>query len=341
MNNKSNQNLILAGFYLLVVISMGTFGYMFIDDYGFIDALYMTIITVSTVGFKEAQPLDDAGKLFTIFLIFMSLGVLAYFFSSLANRIFRSQVRLLYLGYNKKKKRKKMENHVIVVGYGRNGKQVVEELTAFGTSMVILDEDHELIVSNMDNPIRFIEGNATEDEALQKANIATARSLITTLPNDADNLFVVLTARSLNPDLKIISRASSESSERKLRMAGVDSVVMPERVGGAHMATLVAKPDIVEFLEHLTIHGDNDTELMEIMCNNLPANLINKPILEVGIRRLSGANIIGFKTASGELIINPTPDTKLIPNSKLFVLATKDQLKQLNEILDGMNGDKT
>jgi len=212
---------------------------------------------------------------------------------------------------------------------------VVDELVTFGSRVVVIDEDHEDVESNMDNPIRFIEGNATEDKVWIKADIETATSLITTLPNDADNLFVVLTARSLNPDLKIISRASSESTEKKLRMAGVDSVVMPERVGGAHMATLVAKPDIVEFLEHLTIHSENETQLMEIMCSDLPDDLINKPIREIGIRRLSGANIIGFKTAAGDLIINPTPDTKLIPNSKLFVLASKEQLRHMNEILSG------
>ena len=228
-----------------------------------------------------------------------------------------------------------MENHIVIVGYGRNGKQAVSELIAFGSRMVVIDEDHELVISKLDSPVRFIEGNATEDEVLIKANIKTARSLITTLPNDADNLFVVLTARSLNPDLKIISRASSESTEKKLRMAGVDNVVMPERIGGAHMATLVAQPDIVEFLEHLSIHGDDRTQLMEIMCSNLPPELINKPIREIGVRRLSGANIIGFKTATGEMIMNPTPDTKLVPNTKLFVLATKDQREQMIELLGG------
>jgi len=337
MNNGNSQSLILAGFYLMAIILFGTFGYMLIEDYSFVNALYMTVITVSTVGFKEAQPLDEVGKLFTVFLIFSSLGVLAYFFTALANSLFQSHMRFFYSGYNKKRRSRKMENHVIVVGYGRNGKQVVDELVTYGSSMVVIDESHEVVISNMGNPIQFIEGNATEDEILIKANIKTASSLITTLPNDADNLFVVLTARSLNPDLNIISRASSDSTERKLRMAGVNSVVMPERVGGAHMATLVAQPDIVEFLEHLTIHHENETHLMEIMCSELPEELINKPIRDLGIRRLSGANIIGFKTATGDLIINPTPDTRIIPDSKLFVLATEEQLKQMNEILLGGN----
>ncbi|MCF6170647.1 MAG: potassium channel protein [Bacteroidales bacterium] len=335
MDKNNNHNLILAGFYLLAVVLFGTFGYILIGDYSFIDALYMTVITVSTVGFKEARPLDDGGKLFTVILIFASLGILTYFFTSLAQSLFQSHMRFFYSGYNKIKGSKRMENHTIVVGHGRNGKQVVDELIAFGSQMVVIDQDHELVISKLDSPVRFIEGNATEDEVLIKANIKKARSLITTLPNDADNLFVVLTARSLNPDLKIISRASSESTEKKLRMAGVDSVVMPERIGGAHMATLVAQPDVVEFLEHLTIHGEGGTQLMEIMCSDLPSEFINKPIREIGIRRFSGANIIGFKTAAGEMIMNPTPDTRLIPNSKLFVLATKDQLKQMVALLSG------
>ncbi len=337
MDKHNNHKLILAGLYVLAVILLGIFGYMLLEGFTFINALYMTVITVSTVGFKEAQPLDDAGKLFTVFLIFASLGILAYFFTALANNLFQSHMRFFYSGLNKKKGIRKMENHTIVVGYGRNGKQVVDELINFGSRMVVIDEDHEVVISNIGSPIQFIEGNATEDEVLLKGNIKTAVSLITTLPNDADNLFVVLTARSLNPDLKIISRASSESSEKKLRMAGVDSVVMPERVGGAHMATLVAKPDIVEFLEHMTIHG-GDTQLMEIMCSELQPELLNKPLRELGIRHISGANIIGFKTASGELIINPTADTRLIPNSKLFVLATKEQLAQMSKLLKGKSG---
>ncbi len=166
-----------------------------------------------------------------------------------------------------------------------------------------------------------------------KADVKSARALITTLPNDADNLFVVLTARALNPGLKIISRASSDSSEKKLRMAGVDSVVMPERVGGAHMATLVAKPDVVEFLEHLTLHDTEAAQLMEIMCDELPIEFHNKPIKETGIGTKSGVTIIGFKTAGGELIINPTKETKLVPSSKLFVLGTNGQIQSMKNIL--------
>lgn len=332
---NNNREVIIAAALLVVVTLFGITGYMSIDGYSFVNAFYMTVITISTVGFGEVQELSDSGKIFTAILILISLVVLGYFLSVLTQNIFRNQLSFFYSGQNRKLRTHKMENHVVVVGYGRNGGMVVDELIAFGSNLVVVDESHEIVINNMGRPIRFVEGDATDDAVLIKADIKAARSLITTLPNDADNLFVVLTARSLNPDLKIISRASSDSSEKKLRMAGVDSVVMPERVGGAHMATLVAKPDIVEFLEHLSIHSDTPTQLMEIMCSNLPKDLINKPMRDFSIRRLSGVNIIGFKTVSGELIINPSPDTRLQPNSKLFVLGTPEQIEQMKKILGG------
>lgn len=332
---KGKKNILIAGLYSLLLIVVGTSGYMLIDDYSFINALYMTVITVSTVGFGEVQVLSDAGKLFTSALILGGLGVLAYFITSISHNLFQNQLSFFYGAYNKRRGKTKMENHVIVVGYGRNGSQVVNQLISLGNNLIVVDESHEIVINNMGNTIRFLEGDATQDEILIKADIKTAKSLVSTLPNDADNLFVVLTARSLNPNLKIISRASSESSEKKLKMAGVDSVVMPERVGGAHMATLVAKPDVVEFLEHLTVHSKQDAQLIEIMCNDIPKDLRNKPIKDIGIRKKTGANIIGFKTVSGEVIINPSPDTMLIPDSKLFVLGTVKQIEHMKNILEG------
>ena len=333
--NSNRQDIIIAFSLLILIFVIGIEGYMQIDDFNFVDAVYMTIITVSTVGFGEVNNLSDGGKLFTSGLILASLIILGYAISILTQKLVHTQMSFFYSRNNKKRGVRKMENHVIIVGYGRNGKQVASEMLSLGLKLVVVDENHELIINNMGKPVRFIEGDATEDEVLIKAGIKSARSLITTLPNDADNLYVVLTARSLKHDLKIISRASSESSEKKLRMAGVDNVVMPERVGGAHMATLVAQPDIVEFLEHLTIHSDTPTQLTEIMCNDMPADLINKPISEIGFRKKSGANIIGFKTVTGDLIVNPTPDTKLIPKSKLFVLGTEEQIAHMKQIMSG------
>lgn len=227
-----------------------------------------------------------------------------------------------------------MKNHVIVCGYGRNGQQAVAELVASNCPMVIIDHNHAIIEKNQNDSLIFIEGDATENEVLLKAGVKNARALITTFPADADNLFVVLTARSLNPGLTIVSRATNDSSCKKLRSSGVNNVVMPEKVGGSHMVSLVLKPDIIEFIERLSVQGDSPTNLEEIICSNLPETYKNKTISELEIRAKSGANIVGFKTPQGEFIVNPNPDTKIISDAKIFVLGTPHQISRMKEILE-------
>jgi len=331
-DGTNERKIFVAAIMLFAIVFIGVFGYMGIEDFGLVDAFYMTIITVTTVGFGEVQPLNDDGKVFTAFLSFISLGFFAYSVSVVTTYFVEGQMNYLVLGY-RKKKIKHMENHVIVIGFGRNGQQVIEELEAHNQPFVVIDQSHDVLQNYTGKPIRFIEGDATEDAVLVKAGVAKALSIVTTLPNDADNLFVALTARSLSDNIRIVSRASSESAEKKLRFAGVKSVVMPEKIGGAHMAKLIARPDIVEFLEHLSIHGEDPTNLEEIECRNLPEEFINKTIFEIGVRKKSGANIVGFKTPEGKYIINPTPDTVVIPDSKLFVLGTDEQIKSMKKIL--------
>ncbi|MBN2614228.1 MAG: potassium channel protein [Bacteroidales bacterium] len=320
---------------VLVLTLVGTLGYMFIEHFQVLDALYMTVISMSTVGYGEVHKLSPSGKLFTIFLIFASLGVVGYFLSQMTQNIFRTQVGFFFGRNQKNLKAQKMKNHVIVCGYGRNGKQVAAELLAHSEEVIVVEQKHDIVTGNLEQGLQFIEGDATEDEVLQNAGISNAKALITALPIDADNLYVVLSARALNPDLNIISRAADESAEKKLRMAGVNSVVTPERIGGSHMATLVAQPDVVEFLEKLNVHGDSPVQLMEILCARLPEELVNKPIREIDFRKLTGINILGYKTASGEIIVNPSPDTRLYPDAKLFVLGTREQIHALSHRLGG------
>ena len=329
---RNERKIFIAVIMLIAIVIVGVFGYMGIEDFGLVDAFYMTVITVTTVGFGEVQPLTDNGKVFTAVLSFVSLGFFAYSVSVVTTYFVEGQLNFLIRGY-RKKNIKNMENHVIVVGFGRNGMQVIEELHAHDYHFVVIDKSHDVLQQYNGKPIRFIEGDATEDAVLEKAGISRAQAIITTLPNDADNLFVALTAHSQNTEVRIVSRASSESTEKKLRIAGVKSVVMPEKVGGAHMAKLIARPDIVEFLEHVSIRGEDPTNIEEIECNQLPGEFVNKTIYEIGVRKKSGANIVGFKTPEGKYIINPTPDTVVIPNSKLFVLGTREQIESMKKIL--------
>ncbi|MCD4694999.1 MAG: potassium channel protein [Bacteroidales bacterium] len=333
MEGLSGKTKILIGIGMILgILVMGVSGYMTIEDDNFLDALYMTVITISTVGFGEIHRLSPGGKIFTMFLIISSFTTYAYALTTISTHFFEGQLQLFLRGYGTKSLRK-MQNHIIICGYGRNGHQVAKELKAFNQQFVVIDQNEKVLDGVIDKNSGFITGDATMDEILIRANVKTAKALITTLPFDADNLYVVLTARTLNPNLEIISRGADENSETKLRMAGVDNVVMPERVGGAHMASLIARPDILEFLDHVSVHGEDPTSLEEIICDDLPEKAKSKTIYEIGIRRITGANIIGFKAPDGRYILNPSPDTKVISGSKLFVLGTPAQITKMKEIL--------
>lgn len=281
----NKPKLIFAAILLALLLSSGTAGFMIIESFTFLESIYMTIITISTVGYGEVHELSSAGKIFTAILILLSLGVLAYVASIITTQLFEGQLGYFLRGHKNKSRLKKMKNHVIICGYGRNGQQAIKELEAHKNDFIVVDSDHNLILDNVKPGFNMIEGDATDEEVLVAVGLLTAHSIITTLPSDADNLFVTLTARSLNPNITIISRASSESSEKKLKLAGANNIVMLERIGGAHMATLVARPDVMEFLEHLSIHGSNPTNLEEIMCEDLPKGAINKTIFEIGVRQ--------------------------------------------------------
>lgn len=317
---------------IFLILLVGVSGYRFIEGYGFLDSLYMTIITVATVGFKEVQPLSDAGKVFTILLIISSWGVFAYALTVLTTHLIEGEFQSYFKLAKTKANIKKMQNHVIVVGFGRNGQQAVEDLLLYGQPLVVIEKDHDLVLLYQSNSLIMVEGDATEDDVLLEAGVKTAKALITTLPIDADNLFVALSARSINPGLKIISRASSESTEGKLFKAGVNNVVMPEKVGGEHMASLVMKPDVVEFINHISVKGSDENNLEEIMCNALPDELMNKSISDLDIRAKTGANIVGFKTSDGRFIINPSPETRMTPGAKLFVLGNNEQITSIKAL---------
>jgi voltage-gated potassium channel len=334
LEQEGRKKILVAIFILMGIIVIGVSGYMIIEGDSFINALYMTIITISTVGFGEIHKLSVPGKLFTIFLILSSFGTYAYAISMITTYFVEGSVTSFIRGDGRRKSKvKKMDNHIIICGFGRNGQQAVQELIAHKQSFIVIENKHDVIMEHLGDDIRFVEGDATNDDILLKANINHAKALITTLPNDADNTYVTLTARELRPDLIIISRASNESSEKKLKIAGVNNVVMPERVGGAHMATMVAKPDITEFLDHLSVHGEAPTILEEIVCSDMPKSLLGKPIFELKVRRKTGANIIGLKTPEGEFILNPSPELTVDKASKLFVLGTPEQIESMKQIM--------
>jgi len=330
-----HYNHILFPLYLLGgIIVMGVFGYHFISDYPYLDAFYMTISTVATVGFGEVHPLDQAGKIFTIFLIIISFGTFAYAISSITRFVMDGEFNQFFKNRKLNAAIQKLDNHVIICGYGRNGRQSAQVLKKHNQRFVVIEKSTELTGSMQhDYSELVINADATLDETLLKAGILRAKAIITTLPVDADNLFIVLTARNLNPKLTIISRASEDNSDTKLKIAGANNVIMPDKVGGAHMASLVMKPDVVEFVDYIVGQGGDSINLEEITFENVPEHLRNHTLKDLEIRNKSGANIIGFKTATGEYIINPSADTKIIHDAKIFVLGTAEQIIRLKELL--------
>jgi voltage-gated potassium channel len=332
------QKLIIAFILLAIIGFVGVLGYMLIEKYDFLDAAFMTVITVATVGFKEVRDLTPEGKVFTIFLIIFSFSIFAYSITTISSYIFESRITEFFQANKKTGGLSKMKDHIIIVGFGRNGQQTAHDLLLHNKQVVVVEKSHELILAHQAEKIIFVEGDATEDEILEQAGIRKALALITTLPIDADNLYVVLTARSICPDLQIISRASHESSDKKLKTAGASHIVMPEKVGGTFMASLVAKPDLAEFFHHLSIEGNEGVNLVEVVCSDLPPEFQGKTIHDMSIRRLTGANIVGFRTVEGQYIINPGGDTVMVPQAKLFVLGTPDQIEKVKEIIrEGRN----
>ena len=337
LNYKYFAKVYYAIFLLAMIVMVGTVGFMLVEGWSVFDSFYMTVITVSTVGFNEVNDLSLYGKLFTAFLIITSFGTFAYAVSAITSYIVGGEYKSYFQEYKALKTAKKMENHTIVCGYGRVGKQAAHDLRFYKKSFVVIERNNEITDDPQNEEVSFVKGDSTEDQVLLKASIKEADALITALPKDADNLFVVLSARELNPKLKIISRASSYSSMRKLRIAGADNVIMPDTVGGAHMASLVVNPDIMEFMDLIKVSGKAAVNLEEITFQDLPDDVKYTTIGDLQERSMSGCNVIGYRSSEGEYIINPSSDMKILPNSKLFVLGNPEQINKLNTIF-GIGG---
>ena len=326
------RRLYIAIALILANVLFGVLGFMFSFDQSVRKALYNTINILSTVGGLTSD-VTHSGNWFVIVFILLSIGIFAYAVSVVTSYIMEGDLQR-YLKFKRVKKEiEKLSGHVIVCGFGRNGQQACEQLRSHNQVFVAIESNPQLAfeMHEHNKDMLIIEGNATHDETLLEAGIKSAKALISTLPNDSDNVFVVLTARELNPKLKIISRASEDSSDKKLKRAGANNVIMPDKIGGTHMATLVTRPDVLEFLDFIT--GRINIRLEEILYSNLSDRLKGKTIRELEIRNKTGANIVGFKTSGGEYVINPEPDTVMKPDAKLFVLGTQDQVTKLLEVL--------
>ena len=321
----------LAIILMISILVIGVLGYRVLSDLSWVDAFYMTIITVTTVGYGEVGPMDTQGKIFTVFLIIVSVFIFAYALSVITEYILsRNSLQLL-----KKKKVKNaissLKDHVIVCGFGRNGMQAAERLTAYKKPFVVIERNKE-VIERYEDEVLFIEGDANEDEVLTEAGVDSAQYLIAALPDDAANLFVVLSARQMNKDLFIISRASLLTSQKKLLLAGADKVIMPDKIGGDHMASLVVMPDLITFMDKLGTEGKHTTNLEEVAIEDFEGQVNCNSLRDLDLRRKTGCTIIGYIEPGGNYIINPEADLQLQPKSKVIVLGRPEQIRKLNEM---------
>lgn len=327
MRNKIKIAISLLSFVLVT----GCLGYRFFFGLSWIDALYMTVITITTVGYREIGDPSEWAKLFTIFIIVTSVVIVAYSVSVISEYLLTRNSQAARLKREREKHLESMKNHIIVCGYGRNGKQAVVKLQDYNRDFIVVEKDQQTIDECHLDAKYFLRGNANEDEVLLAAGIEKASVLITALPDDADNLFIVLSARQLNKDLKIISRASEETSYKKLKLAGADNVILPDQIGGQHMASLIVSPDLIEFWDNLSYGGDDGVNLEQVSFEQMFDHKNECTMIDLNLRQKTGCNIIGYKSPDGKYVVNPSPDTVISPGSKIIVVGNSNQIAQLQK----------
>ena len=311
--------------YLLLFILLFTFGisgYMLLENYSFLEAIYMTTITISTVGFGETKPLNEAGRIFTIILILSNFGVLTFLISKVTKFLFDGEFLNQYKLLSMENKIAKLKNHVIVCGCGQNGSEAIKELKKSNIEYVAIDKSEQ---RKSDDLPFFIYDDATQDEVLIKAGIKEAKAILVTLPNDSENMFIVLTARELNPNIAIISRASKDTSVRKLKSAGAQNVIMPDKLGGVHMANLVLFPDVKEFIDVMSTYQNNGTKITEL----IPTK--SQTLEQLNSWKICGATILGIKQQNGEYIVNPSCNYTIDVSDRLIAIGNESQINELKK----------
>jgi len=324
---------------LLLVLLCGAIGYVIIEGWKFTEALYMTVITIATVGYGEVKPLSEIGKLFTIGVIVMGVGTAGYSLSTLTQLLVSVQLAETFGRRRVEREIAKLKNHYLVCGYGRMGRIVCRELLARGRKVVVVEEDETLQPTMESDGVFYIIGDVTDEDVLQHAGIERARSLVAAVKTDADNLYLTLTARQLNPALYIVSRAAEENAEKKLLRAGANQVVSPYQIGGMRMAHAILRPAVVDFLD-MTVRGEMPGLRMEGIQVMPGSSLAGKTLAEADIRKKLGLNIIAVKQLNGEIVTNPAASTKIELEDILITVGTGDAISKLEEILAPKRAEK-
>ncbi len=334
ISSRGSIKIIRGVMMLAMVLLIGTIGYMVIEEWQLLDALYMTVITITTVGYGEIRQVSEPGRIFTIFIIFAGMGILGYTFGMVAQAMVEFQVRSI-LGRRKLGlKIKSLKDHYIMCGYGRIGRIIAQELNSNKIPVIVIDQnpDSKEALENQDIP--YIIDDATSEDVLIEAGIERAKGLIAVVESDADNLFITMTARGLNSDLYILARADEEQTQKKLLRGGADRVVLPYLIGGHKMAQTIVKPAVTDFLE-LTVHNkDIELKLEELLVGK-GSRLNGVTLVDSGIRQETNIIILAIRKKDGEMSFNPSSQTRIESGDTLISLGYSGDLERLSKMLSG------
>lgn len=317
---------------LFAVICAGTIGYSVFEDMSVFDAFYMTIITISSVGFSEVKPLSQVGRIITIIIIVSGISVLTYTLGQVARIFVEGELRKI-LGRRKLEKQiSKLNDHYIICGFGRIGSIISRELSAENISFVVIEQDTEKIKQLEEDNFLYLNMDATAEEALLQAGLKKAKGIVTAVKSDADNVFITLTAKGLRSDIFVLARASDVQNESKILRAGASRVVCPYLFGGRRMAQILKKPTVVDFIDSAMMDSQLGLSMEEAVVG--PASdLIGKTLIDSQIRQRFGVVIVAIKKPTSEMVFNPTPMEKLEYQDTIVVIGKKEDLKRMNEVL--------
>ncbi len=339
--SRSDSELILRKFFtilllLVLIVIISTLGIMFIEKWTFLEALWHVIITISTVGYGEIKPLSPAGRIFTMILIIVSFTFFAYGAFTVASMIMEGELKRFFIIKRMEKLAMKLKNHTIVCGLGRTGQAAIKELWKEKVPFVVIEKDESRIEEAKEKypNLIYILGDATEDETLIKAGIKSAANMIVATANDADNLFITLSAKNLNPNLRIVTRANREENVIKLKRAGATEVIMPNVIGGLRMASLAIRPSVVSFLDIVTHHGEIDLRLEEVKVPK-GSPFHGKLLKDLEIPKKTGVIVIGVRREDGSFILNPTSTTMILEGDSLIIIGTREQAEKLKRLVKG------
>lgn len=334
-----SRRFILAIFMLIAMLAIGTVGFMRLEGWSFQDSLYMSVITMSTVGFREVGRLSPAGEWFTIVYIFFSITFVGFAAATIMAFLIQGELRDLLKGRRMHRQIEKLEDHYILCGCGAVGREILTEFIRAGVSFVVVEKAPEEADIPRDLEILFIEGDATDEEILEMAGIHRARGLIAALHGDPENVFVTLTARQLNPKLQIVARASEKGTESKLLRAGADRVISPFEIAGRRMASTVLRPNVVNFLDVITHGSGVDLRLEELHLQSA-SELIGKTLREADLGHKTRAVIVGINDGEGRPRISPASNSSLAEvalqeGDILIALGNEEQIRQLKLVTNG------